>query len=74
MKHTSHLGASVQQRLKNFAQDQKESFQNILTRYTLERLLYRLNQSQYCDRFILKGAMLFTIWSQEPHRATQDLA
>lgn len=44
-----------------------------MTRYALERLLYRLSQSKYRDQFILKGAFLFSLWSDEPHRATRDL-
>jgi predicted nucleotidyltransferase component of viral defense system len=68
-----NIAASVQQRLRNLAQAQQEDFQGILTRYALERFLYRLHQSDHRDRFILKGAMLFTLWSNEPHRATRDL-
>ena len=29
--------------------------------------------SPHRDRFVLKGAMLFTLWSKEPHRKTRDL-
>jgi predicted nucleotidyltransferase component of viral defense system len=68
-----NIAASVRQRLRNLAQAQQEDFQGILTRYALERFLYRLHQSDHRDRFILKGAMLFTLWSSEPHRATRDL-
>jgi predicted nucleotidyltransferase component of viral defense system len=68
-----NIAASVRQRLRNLAQERQEDFQNILTRYALERFLYRLHQSEHQDRFILKGAMLFTLWSNEPHRATRDL-
>lgn len=45
----------------------------ILTRYGLERLLYRLSQSEYRNRFILKGAMLFTLWDDQMHRPTRDV-
>jgi Nucleotidyl transferase AbiEii toxin, Type IV TA system len=68
-----NIAASVRQKLLNLANAQQEDFQGILTRYALERLLYRLSQSRHHDRFILKGAMLFTLWSDEPHRATRDL-
>jgi predicted nucleotidyltransferase component of viral defense system len=68
-----NIAASVRQRLRNLAQERQEDFQSILTRYALERFLYRLHQSEHQDRFILKGAMLFTLWSNEPHRATRDL-
>ena len=73
MNKPHNLAASVRQRLKNRSTAQKEDFQAILTRYALERFLYRLSQSPYCDRFILKGALLFSIWSQQPHRATRDM-
>jgi len=42
-------------------------------RYSLERLLYRLSISDFSDRFILKGAMLFVVWADQQYRATQDL-
>ena len=45
----------------------------MLTRYALERLLYRVSQSEHRDVFVLKGAMLFQLWSDQPHRPTRDL-
>ena len=47
-----NLAASVRQRLKNLATAQREDFQAILTRYALERFLYRLSQSPEGDRII----------------------
>jgi predicted nucleotidyltransferase component of viral defense system len=44
-----------------------------LTRYALERLLYRLSKSAHRDQFVIKGAMLFSAWSEVPHRPTRDL-
>lgn len=70
---TPNIAASVRQKLLDLSKQRQEDFLGLLTRYTLERLLYRLHQSEQRDRFILKGAMLFTLWSQEPHRATRDL-
>ncbi|MCU7816312.1 MAG: nucleotidyl transferase AbiEii/AbiGii toxin family protein [Candidatus Thiodiazotropha sp. (ex Rostrolucina anterorostrata)] len=55
------------------ARQRGEEFQLILTRYGLERLLYRLSQSAYRNRFILKGAMLFTLWDDQMHRPTRDV-
>ena len=34
---------------------------------------YRLSQSEHCNQFILKGAMLFSLWSTETHRPTRDV-
>lgn len=73
MNHAQNLAASVRQRLKNVATHTQDDFQTLLTRYALERFLYRLSQSKYSQRFILKGALLFSVWSQQPHRATRDL-
>ena len=67
----SDLAASVRQRLFNLAKVRRADFQLILIQYGIERLLYRLTQSVYKDRFLLKGAMLFSIWSNEPFRSTR---
>jgi hypothetical protein len=68
-----NLAASVRGRLQNLARRQKADFQFVLTRYGLERLLYRLSRSPYRGEFVLKGAMLFELWSKTPHRATRDV-
>lgn len=68
-----NLAASVRDRLLALARERGEDFQLLLTRYGLERLVYRLSQSPHRDRFILKGAMLFVIWSGVPHRTTRDI-
>lgn len=67
------LSASVRQRLLNLAKARGEEFTFVLLRYGLERLLYRLGQSRHAGQFILKGAMLFPLWSGNPHRATKDM-
>ena len=72
MNQPRNLAASVRQRLLNLAQAQREDFNLVLTRYGIERLLYRLEQSSAGERFILKGAMLFVLWSDTPHRTTKD--
>ena len=33
----------------------------VLVRFALERILYRMTQSQHADRCVLKGALLFTL-------------
>ena len=67
------VAASVRARLLKLAKSGTNEFQDLLVRYGLERLLYRLSVSEYRDRFVLKGAMLFTVWSPLPHRVTHDL-
>ena len=68
-----NIGASVRARLLDRSRAEKSDFQILLTRYALERLLYRLSVSEHRDRFILKGAMLFVTWVADPFRPTRDL-
>jgi predicted nucleotidyltransferase component of viral defense system len=72
-RQLKNVSASVRQRLLNLAHEAGEDYQHILLRYAIERLLYRLACSPHRDRFILKGAILFSLWSESPHRATRDL-
>lgn len=72
-RQITNMGASVRQRLLNFARAKGEDFGQILIRFAAERLIYRLSKSPYADRFVLKGAMLFALWNQNPHRATRDI-
>lgn len=67
------LAASVRQRLMNLSRERGEDFQLVLTRYGLERLLFRLTQSPNAGQFVLKGAALFQLWTGQPHRTTRDL-
>lgn len=67
------LAASVRARLLNIAKAEGVDFNQVLVRYTLERFLYRLSQSPHADRFVLKGALLFTLWYDMPHRPTRDV-
>lgn len=68
-----NVGASVRQRLSNLAREREEDFNLVLSRYAIERLLYRISRSQYADEFVLKGAQLFSLWIGKPHRITRDL-
>src|SRR3989338_6592456 len=69
----ANLPASISARLRNIARAKQANPELILRRYALERLLSRLSLSPYHDRFILKGAMLFTVWLADPFRPTKDL-
>lgn len=73
MKPKANLGASVRAQLLNRAKAQNVEFNLVLTRFALERLLYRLSVSEYRDQFLLKGALLFDLWFDEPHRPTRDV-
>ena len=67
-----NLAASIRARLKQHADASKQDFNLTLTQYGLERLLYRLSISQHADNYLLKGALLFSLWYDQPHRPTRD--
>lgn len=67
-----NLAASVRARLKQHADAAKQDFNLTLTHYGLERLLYRLCVSRHAANFVLKGALLFQLWYDVPHRPTRD--
>jgi predicted nucleotidyltransferase component of viral defense system len=73
MKQLTDVAASVKARLLNLRTISGRPFDHLLIAYVLERLLYRLSASEHRDRFILKGAVLFSAWFDAPHRATRDL-
>jgi len=68
-----NLAASIRARLKQHADATQQDFNLILTHYGLERLLYRLSASAHAPNFLLKGALLFSLWYDLPHRPTRDV-
>ena len=68
-----NVGASVRARLLNRSRQTGEDFQFLLERYAAERFLYRLGESPYRNRYILKGAMLLVHWVEAVYRPTRDL-
>ena len=67
-----NLAASVRQKLLDLARSRNEDFGLILVKYGLERILYRLSRSKHRDTFVLKGALLFELWTKHTYRATRD--
>ena len=72
-KEAVNFNHSIHSRLRNWSRENKLDHNFVMNRYACERLLYRLSISEYADQFILKGAMLFSIWSDEPFRPTKDI-
>lgn len=70
---TKNVATSVRQRLLNRSRNTGETFHNLSLRYGIERLLYRLSQSDHADEFILKGASLFYVWTGQLYRPTKDV-
>ena len=73
MKAPKNMGVSIRERLTQRARERRENAQLLMTRYAIERVLYRLSISPHRNRFVLKGAMLFSLWPSVPYRATGDL-
>jgi predicted nucleotidyltransferase component of viral defense system len=72
-KEITNVPASILQRLKNYSDEKQEDYGLILSRYAIERLLYRLSKSKCADQFVLKGAQLFHLWADTPYRPTRDV-
>jgi predicted nucleotidyltransferase component of viral defense system len=72
-KSPKNIAASVHQRIINLARAQNSDANLLFTRYGLERFLYRLGRSPHADSFVLKGAMLFFVWTGTASRPTRDL-
>jgi predicted nucleotidyltransferase component of viral defense system len=68
-----NVAASIRRRLLNLSKVAGVDYNQLLIRYAIERLLYRLSRSGHRENFVLKGAMLFAIWEGSPHRPTQDV-
>ena len=62
-----NIAASVRARLRGKARAEKLDFNLLLTRYALERMLYRLSISEQRGQFLLKGALPFDIGFDVPH-------
>jgi predicted nucleotidyltransferase component of viral defense system len=66
------LAHSVQVRLVRHAKEIDADPSLVLTRYGIERFLYRLSRSAHAERFVLKGALLLMAWLGETLRPTRD--
>lgn len=69
----TNVAASVHRRLNDLAHFRGEDSQYVLVNYAIERFLYRLTRSEHGGQFLLKGAVLFRLWSGVLHRPTKDL-
>jgi predicted nucleotidyltransferase component of viral defense system len=67
------VAASVRSRLLNLARQTRRPFEEVLVLYGLERFLFRLSQSDYRNRFILKGGLLLIGMGFPAARPTRDI-
>lgn len=69
---TRDLSASILARLLTLAKQRGDDYNLLPNRFGMERLLARVSASPHADRFLLKGALLFALWYDTPHRPTRD--
>jgi len=72
-KESKDYGKSVKAKLLNLSKAEELPYQPLLIRYVQERLLYRLAQSKYKNRFYLKGGALLYAHEQLKARPTLDI-
>ena len=72
-KKIKNTAASVHQQLLNKARETSRPFNELLQHFAIERFIYRLSRSPHEDRFILKGALMFSIWREKQSRPTMDI-
>ena len=72
-KDIKNIQASIRALLQNKAKETNRPFSEILQYYGMERFLYRFSRSKYVDKFILKGALMFTVWQVFERRTTLDI-
>jgi predicted nucleotidyltransferase component of viral defense system len=68
-----NIAASVRQRLLSKAKETGRPFSELLQYFAMERFLYRLSKSHYADDFVLKGALMLTVWEAPLTRPTMDI-
>ncbi len=72
-KDVKNIQASVRAQLQNIAKEANRPFAELLQYYGMERFLYRFSRSKYADKFVLKGALMFTVWQIPQRRTTLDI-
>lgn len=71
-RKTVDYGHSARARLLALANREHLQLEYVLLRYALERFLYRLGKSRWAEKFVLKGASVFAVWSGPFCRVTRD--
>lgn len=67
------ISKSIKAKLLNIAKEHNQDYQQLVTRYLYERLLFRLSKSDYREQFYLKGGALLYAIEEELPRPTKDV-
>jgi len=72
-RNIKSIATSVHQRLLTKARESYRPFNELLHHFAIERFIYRLSKSPHAGRFILKGALMFSVWGGPGSRPTMDI-
>lgn len=72
-KDIKNIRASIRAKLQNKAKETNRPFAEVLQYFGIERFLYRFSCSEYANKFILKGALMFIVWHIPERRSTLDI-
>ena len=72
-RQLKNIAHSVHDRLLNQAHQTGRTFRELLQYFAMERFLYRLAQSPHAEKFVLKGALMLTVWEAPSQRPTMDV-
>ncbi|MCL4554604.1 MAG: nucleotidyl transferase AbiEii/AbiGii toxin family protein [Actinobacteria bacterium] len=72
-RELKNIPASVRARLMNHAKASGESYYQVLQYFAIERFLYRLSETEWGERFIVKGAIMLRAWGTPLRRPTRDI-
>lgn len=72
-KNPQDVSASVHQRLLNKARELGRPFDELFQYFSMERFIYRLSKTPHAQKFVLKGALMFTAWNIQATRTTKDI-
>ena len=63
----------IRRRLKRRAAELGLDFQQVVLYYAMERFLFRLSQTRWSDRLVVKGAVMLRVWDAAVARPTRDI-
>lgn len=69
----SSKAMSLKAKIKNYAKSSNIAAQVVLQNYMFERFLARMSESEYSEKFVIKGGMLIAAIVALDTRSTMDL-
>lgn len=72
-RELKNIPASVRARLLSEAKAGGDSYDQVLQYFAIERFLYRLAQTEWAERLVVKGAIMLRAWGTPLGRTTRDI-